>query len=113
MSIIDLSTASDQPFAIDHLVMVYNGEVYNYLVFKEELILLGYTFYPKRYRGDLKAYQAWGSDCVNHFVGMWAFAIYNTETNILFCSRDRFGIKPFYYIHHGGQFYFASEVSLL
>lgn len=111
LSIIDLSTASDQPFSVDHLVMVYNGEVYNYLELKEELLQLGYTFTTQSdTEVILKAYQAWGESCVNRFVGMWAFAIYNTETNILFCSRDRFGIKPFYYIHHGGQFYFASEV---
>ena len=55
------------------------------------------------------AYKEWGPECVERFVGMWAFAIWDRKNRELFCSRDRFGIKPFYYIHDGDRFYFGSE----
>ena len=61
----------------------------------------------------LAAYREWGADCVTRFVGMWAFAIWDTAKKELFCSRDRFGIKPFYYIHSGDRFYFGSEYAPL
>ena len=61
----------------------------------------------------LAAYREWGSDCVARFVGMWAFAIWDTAKKELFCSRDRFGIKPFYYIHSDDRFYFGSEYAPL
>jgi asparagine synthase (glutamine-hydrolysing) len=111
LSIIDLSVEADQPFVVDQWVMVYNGEVYNYVEIRNELQALGHKF---RTASDteviLKSFIQWGDTCVDRFVGMWAFVIYNKNSGQLFCSRDRFGIKPFYYIHHGEQFYFASEV---
>jgi asparagine synthase (glutamine-hydrolysing) len=110
LSIIDLSDAANQPMEYGDLVIVYNGEVYNYLEIKEELIAKGYRF---RTTSDteviLAAYKEWGGDCVKRFVGMWAFAIWDKTNKELFCSRDRFGIKPFYYIHAGDKFYFGSE----
>jgi asparagine synthase (glutamine-hydrolysing) len=110
LSIIDLSDAANQPMEYDDLVIVYNGEVYNYVEIKDELIKCGYRF---RTTSDteviLTAYKEWGGECVKRFVGMWAFAIWDKTKRELFCSRDRFGIKPFYYIHSGDKFYFGSE----
>jgi asparagine synthase (glutamine-hydrolysing) len=110
LSIIDLSNQANQPMQFDDLVIVYNGEVYNYLEIRSELIRRGYQF---RTNSDteviLAAYREWGSDCVKLFVGMWAFAIWDQTKQELFCSRDRFGIKPLYYIHDAERFYFSSE----
>ncbi len=110
LSIIDLSNAANQPMEYGDLVIVYNGEVYNYVEIQDELIKCGYRF---RTTSDteviLASYKMWGGECVKRFVGMWAFAIWDKTKRELFCSRDRFGIKPFYYIHSGNKFYFGSE----
>jgi asparagine synthase (glutamine-hydrolysing) len=114
LSIIDLSDAAHQPMVYQHLVIVLNGEIYNYKEIRRELELLGYRF---RTQSDTEvaaaAYMAWRESCVDHFIGMWAFAIWDTEERTLFCSRDRFGIKPFSYILEGDKFYFASEYKAL
>jgi asparagine synthase (glutamine-hydrolysing) len=110
LSIIDLSDDANQPMERGDLVIVYNGEVYNYLEIRNELAKKGHQF---RTKSDtevvLAAYEEWGRECVERFVGMWAFAIWDKKKRELFCSRDRFGIKPFYYIHAGDRFYFGSE----
>lgn len=114
LSIIDLSVEGNQPMFRDHLAIVYNGEVYNYREIRQELEKCGLTFHT---RSDteviLAAYAHWGTSCVDHFIGMWAFAIWDQSTQTLFCSRDRFGIKPFYYLEQGGRFYFGSEYKAL
>lgn len=115
LSIIDLNEENNQPFQIDNRYwIIYNGEIYNYLELREELMASGYSF---RTSGDtevlVRAFQHWGEDCVNKFNGMWAFAIYDSETNKLFCSRDRFGIKPFNYATVNGQFIFSSEIKAI
>lgn len=112
LSIIDLSDENAQPLQVDDRYwIVYNGEIYNYIELRNELINEGYHF---RTTGDtevvLRAYQAWGKDCVSRFNGMWAFSIYDKSECTLFCSRDRFGIKPFYYATVNGQFIFSSEI---
>jgi asparagine synthase (glutamine-hydrolysing) len=112
LSIIDLSDENRQPLEIDNRYwIVYNGEIYNYIELRKELIDAGYQF---RTTGDteviLRAYQYWGKGCVSMFNGMWAFAIYDSLECTLFCSRDRFGIKPFYYALVNGQFIFSSEI---
>lgn len=110
LSILDLSPASHQPFLFEDLVLTYNGEIYNYLELKEELKEKGIVFNTTSDTEVITAaYKVWGKDCVKHFVGMWAFAIWDKSKKTLFCSRDRFGIKPFYYIHKGNKFYFGSE----
>lgn len=110
LSIIDLSERGNQPMERDGLVLVHNGEIYNYLEIREELTRKGYRFTSESdTEVILAAYREWGADCVNRFVGMWAFAIWDKAKRELFCSRDRFGIKPFYYIHSGERFYFGSE----
>ena len=97
LSIIDIAENSNQPMEYNSAWITYNGEVYNYIELKKELISLGYDF---KTNSDteviLAAYHQWGEDCVSHFIGMWAFAIWDERKNTLFCSRDRFGIKPFY-----------------
>jgi asparagine synthase (glutamine-hydrolysing) len=110
LSIIDLSDEGNQPMEYFDLVITYNGEIYNYLEVREELIKKGYTF---KTQSDteviLAAYREYGDNCVQQFVGMWAFALWDKKEKTLFCSRDRFGIKPFYFIHRGDRFYFGSE----
>ncbi len=114
LSIIDLSAASDQPMRRGSLSITYNGEVYNYLELRQELERDGHTFSTS---GDteviLAAYQQWGADCVQHFIGMWAFAIWDASEQRLFCSRDRFGIKPFHYIARDGRLHLSSEIKAL
>jgi len=115
LSILDLSSEGHQPMHyLDKYTITYNGEVYNYLEIKEELLSLGYTF--KSHTDTeviLASYDKWGEDCVNKFNGMWAFSIYDKEKNIIFCSRDRFGIKPFYYTEVDDKFVFGSEIKQL
>jgi asparagine synthase (glutamine-hydrolysing) len=112
LSIIDLSTTNNQPFSVDdRYTLTYNGEVYNYLEIKEELKAKGIQFQTA---GDtevvLQSYMVWGEECVRKFNGMWAFAIYDKKLNKVFCSRDRFGVKPFVYYHSPDEFVFSSEI---
>jgi len=114
LSIIDLSHDADQPMHLQHLTIIFNGEIYNYLELKTELQQAGHQFKTKSdTEVILHAYLKWGKDCVNRFMGMWAFAIWDQQQEELFCSRDRFGIKPFYYIHQSPAFYFGSEYKAL
>jgi len=111
LSIIDLSENGAQPFIIDNYVITYNGEVYNYKELREQLISLGFIFKSAcDTEVILNAYIYWGEKCVDYFNGMWAFAIFDPIKNQIFCSRDRYGIKPFYYFISNDQFYFASEI---
>ena len=114
LSIIDLSVCGNQPMHYKNFTIVYNGELYNYIELKVELSNKGYEFST---HSDtevlLAAYCEWKEDCVQRFVGMWAFAIWDKVEKILFCSRDRFGIKPFNYIYHSNAFYFSSEIKAL
>jgi asparagine synthase (glutamine-hydrolysing) len=111
LSIIDVSDHSNQPFFYKDLILIFNGAIYNYLEIKDELISHGYIF---KTTSDtevlLLAYDKWGVDCVKKFNGMWSFAIHDKKQNLVFCSRDRFGVKPFYYYADGDQFIFASEI---
>lgn len=114
LSIIDLSISGHQPLSIDNnrFWMTFNGEIYNYIEIRNELEDLGVKFYSNSdTEVVLSAYKQWGVDCLNRFNGMWAFAIYDHLNKDVFISRDRFGIKPFYYyISHDGSFCFASEI---
>jgi len=112
LSIIDLDDKSNQPFSVNKYTITYNGEIYNYLELKNELEKKGVKF---RTKGDtevvLRAYIFWGERCVDRFNGMWAFSIFDPGKNIIFSSRDRFGIKPFYYFKTKNKFMFSSKVS--
>ncbi len=116
LSIIDLDESANQPMLTEKkdLVIVFNGEIYNYLEIKKILLAKGHTFQTKSdTEVILKAYMEYGDDCVQHFNGMWAFAIYDFRRKKLFCSRDRLGVKPFYYTIQDGLLYFSSELKSL
>jgi asparagine synthase (glutamine-hydrolysing) len=95
----------------ENIVIVFNGEIYNYIELKEELITLGHTF---RTSSDteviIKAYEEWGVDCQHKFNGMWAFAIWDNKKKTLFVSRDRIGEKPIHYSVWDNTFFFGSEI---
>jgi asparagine synthase (glutamine-hydrolysing) len=116
LAILDLSDSGIQPMQTEdgEFWITYNGEVYNYLEIRQELEGYGYSF---RTHTDteviLKAYSEWGPSCVNRFNGMWSIAIWDRRKRILFCSRDRFGVKPFYYFTAPSLFLFGSEIKQL
>ena len=116
LAVLDLSPAGHQPMASadGRLWLVLNGEIYNYIELRQELAALGFTF---RTATDsevvLAAYQAWGAECLSRFNGMWAMAIWDSAERSLFLARDRFGVKPLYYVQAGNTFAFASEIKAL
>lgn len=115
LSVIDLTSASDQPLA-DHsgrYWIVFNGEIYNYAELRSELRDRNAEF---RTRGDtevvIEAYKAWGVNCLSRLNGMFAFALFDQSTSTLFAARDRLGEKPFYYSYTANRdFVFASDMS--
>ena len=116
LSIQDLSVKGHQPMADpeERAVIVFNGEVYNFIELREELKAKGYSFKSLTdTEVILNAYLEWGENCVHRFNGMWAFALWDIKEKKLFCSRDRFGIKPFYYTNQNNQFIFASEIKAI
>ncbi len=116
LSIIDPTPAGHQPRVDEasNCVISYNGEVYNYLEIKAELEQKGYIFET---HSDtevvLKAYLEYGYDCLKHFNGMFAIAIWDGNKKELFLARDRLGIKPLYYMHNENEFIFASETKAI
>jgi asparagine synthase (glutamine-hydrolysing) len=116
LSIIDLSEVSNQPLSIPEkgLHITFNGEIYNYLELRKELIGLGHAF---RTHSDtevlLLSYAQWGAECVHRFNGMFSFAILDQNKEIVFCARDRFGIKPFYYSQTENGIVWGSEIKQL
>ena len=111
LSILDLSSHGHQPMEYENLVMVYNGEVYNFAAIKEELKGLGYTFESATdSEVVLKAFHKWGVDAIEKFIGMFAIALYDKRTKELTLVRDRVGVKPLYYYFDGREFVFASEL---
>lgn len=114
LSIIDLKSISNQPMIRDNYSISFNGEIYNYIEIRKELIEQGFVFQTDSdTEVILYAYMFWGKDCVSRFLGMWAFVIWDSNKHELFGSRDRFGIKPFYYIQKQNKFYFSSEIKAL
>ena len=116
LSIIDLQEASNQPFQKENSpwVLVYNGEIYNYIELKNELTQEGQTFITQSDTEVLyQTFLHWGEACLERLNGMFAFAFWNTETRELFAARDRFGVKPFYYYHDEENFIFASEIKAI
>lgn len=113
LSILDLTEAGKQPmsYANGRYWITYNGEVFNFSELRKELLAKGFSFVSDTdTEVILASYIAWGADCLKKFNGMWAFAIWDTQEKELFMARDRFGIKPFYYIYQpGNQLAFASE----
>jgi len=114
LAIIDLSQAGHQPMEKNDMIITFNGEIYNYIELREELKAKGCVFNTKTdTEVIIEAYKLWGEDCVQRFNGMWAFDIYNIHAETIFCSRDRFGIKPFYYYENDSSFFFGSEIRQL
>ncbi len=116
LSIIDLSDAGHQPYSSDdgRYILVYNGEIYNYIELRDDLQKSGWQFKTKTDTEVLlKAYQHYGLDCLSKFNGMFAFALYDTFRESLLMVRDRVGIKPLYYAAINSKFYFASEIKAL
>lgn len=114
LSILDLSPAGHQPMSYKNgkYWIVFNGEIYNYRDLRYELERSGHLFNTQSdTEVILAAYSEWGEACLDRFVGMWAFAIFDQYKNEIFLSRDRYGIKPlYYYFSSAGDFYFASEI---
>ena len=115
LSIIDLSSAADQPFYSQdgRYTLVFNGEIYNYLELKR-ILEESYNFQTQSDTEVLlAAFLHWGNDCLAHLNGMFSFAIWDSQEERLFAARDRFGVKPFYYHKAEDGFYFASEIKSL
>jgi len=111
LSIIDLSETGKQPMQYKHLWITFNGEIYNYEEIKIELIKTGHSFSG---HSDteviLHAFSQWGINCIDKFIGMFAFVIYDSEKEEIYCVRDRAGVKPFFYYWRDGLFLFSSEL---
>lgn len=111
LSIIDISERGGQPYTFKNLTLVFNGEIYNHSEIRKSLISNGYNFNTSSDTEVLiKAFDYWRERAVNHFIGMFAFAIYDNITEELFLFRDRVGIKPLYYAQTSDGFYFGSEL---
>ncbi len=113
LSILDLSVSGHQPMfdGSGRYMIIHNGEIYNYIEIRNVLLKKGHRFSSKTdTEVVLKSYIEWGAACLDRFNGMWAFCIYDVQKKKLFCSRDRFGIKPFYFYKDNKQFIFASEI---
>ena len=116
LSIIDLSPRGHQPMASANgrYWIVFNGEIYNYLELRAELGKKRHIFQTESdTEVILAAYQEWGAKMLNHFIGMFAFAILDLQERKIFLGRDCFGIKPLYYVFNDNKFAFASEIKAL
>jgi len=114
LAILDLSENGKQPMVYGKYTITFNGEIYNFIEIRKELVQKGYKFYSDSdTEVILKAYDAWGHACLNRFNGMWAFAIWDREVKTLFLSRDRYGKKPLFYSFTDGRFVFGSEMKAI
>lgn len=116
LAIIDLSRDGRQPFRSDdgRYWLTFNGEIYNYIELREELKQKGHVFKTKTDTEVLlKSYIEYGASCLEKFNGMFAFGIYDSQKKELFLARDRFGVKPLYYMTNGASLYFSSEIKAL
>ncbi len=110
LSIIDINPRSNQPFKKDENIIIFNGEIYNYLELRNILKKKGYQFKTKSDTEVLLiSYLEWGEDCLEKFEGMFAFCIYNLEKKSIFAARDRFGIKPLFIYRNQNNFILSSE----
>lgn len=111
LSILDLDSRSNQPYSYNYLNITFNGEIYNFEVIKQELIVLGYNFETTSDTEVLiKGYSEWGKEILPKLNGMFAFAIYDSQKNTIFCARDRIGVKPFFYFWKEGKFEICSQL---
>jgi len=115
LSIIDLSTGH-QPLSNEDesIWIIFNGEIYNFLELRDNLIKQGHIFKTKTDTETIiHLYEQYGPDCLQYLRGMFAFAIWDNNNQKLFCARDRFGIKPFYYYTDNEKFVFGSEIKAI
>ena len=112
LAILDLSPKGKQPMSCDERYWItFNGEIYNFKSIQDELKKLGHKFFSKTdTEVILKAYIEWGESCFHKFNGMWSLAILDTKKREVILSRDRYGVKPFYYYSDGSKFIFSSEI---
>lgn len=117
LSIIDLAGGAQPMLSAqdgERLAVTFNGEIFNYIELRQELEARGRVFHSKSdTEVILHAYAEWGERCVERFNGQWSFALWDARRRRLFCSRDRIGVRPFFYSRHDGRFVFASEVKAL
>ena len=114
LKIIDLRDRANQPFKTEKTILIFNGEIYNYLELKNFLQKKNIKFLTNSDTEVLiKSYEFWGEDCVNHFDGMWSFCIYDYLKEKVFLSRDNFGEKPLYYHFNNNEFLFGSEIKYI
>lgn len=110
----DLDDRASQPMQSKHAYIVFNGEIYNFKVIRNELLKLGHTF---RTNSDteviLESYLEWGVSCIDRFEGMFAFVIIDQDTEQVILCRDRFGIKPLYFLNDEKRFIFSSEMQCI
>lgn len=111
LSILDLSPLGHQPMHYNNLTIAYNGEVYNFKEIRNELSKLGHSFTSNSdTEVILHSFEEWGMKCVEKFIGMFAYVIYDKSEKKLYICRDRAGVKPFYYYYTGDVFVFGSEL---
>ena len=113
LAIIDLSPAGRQPKCNEDasIWIVFNGEIYNFQEIRAKLEKSGHKFSSNTdTEVIIHAYEEWGTDCVERFNGMWAFAIYDKNKGTIFFSRDRFGVKPLYFCQDEKGLIFSSEI---
>ena len=114
LSIIDLDKRSNQPFLIEDYAIVFNGEIYNFIELRKELINKGIKFKTKSDTEVLlQSYIYYGKKCLDYFEGMWSFAIWDFKKNSIFIARDRFGEKPLYLLKANSGIYFSSEIKFI
>ena len=114
LSILDISNNASQPMHYNDYVIIFNGEIYNFVEIKKELVKEGFKFSTDSdTEVVLAAYQFWKEGCLSKFNGMWSLAIWDKRKKTLFLSRDRFGKKPLFYSFYNGKFIFASEMKAI
>ena len=114
LSIIDFKDRSNQPFCYKNLILIYNGEIYNFREIRVKLEKIGHKFETKSDTEVLiKSYYEWGDQCFKLFDGMWAVCIYNIKKNEIILSRDIFGEKPLYIFRNAETLVFGSEIKYL
>jgi asparagine synthase (glutamine-hydrolysing) len=115
LKILDLSNKADQPMYYENkYVILFNGEIYNYLEIKKKLENKDYKFQTKSdTEVIMAAYDCWGVDCFNYFNGMWSVILIDISKNKLIACRDRYGVKPLFYTKYNDTYFFASEIKQL
>ncbi len=114
LSILDLSDSGAQPMKFRHWVLIYNGELYNFIDLRNQLVACGYKFDSSSdTEVVLKAWDCWGEACLDRFEGMFSFAIYDSENDEVNLCRDNYGVKPLFYSLLGNECCFASELNAL